>query len=158
MTRGDDEMDREKVIEALETCRDQDNPPGYRFTSCKDDCPYSGNGCARRLKEDALALLKEQEEQKRKWLQTIADTQLAISPTGYESEDEMAKRGWEWNGLQMAWEIIAGEERSEHPRLVRCKDCKQGEQSVLPNRHLWCRIHEFYREPEWFCADGEKSD
>jgi len=54
-------MDREKVIEALETCRDQDNPPGYRFTSCKDDCPYSGNGCARRLKEDALALLKEQD-------------------------------------------------------------------------------------------------
>ena len=43
--------------------------------------------------------------------------------------------------------------------LVRCKDCKQGEQSVLPNRHLWCRIHEFYREPEWYCADGErKSD
>jgi hypothetical protein len=41
-------------------------------------------------------------------------------------------------------------------KLVRCKDCKKGEQSVLPNRHLWCRIHEFYREPEWFCADGEK--
>ena len=54
--------DREKVIEALETCRDQDNPPGYRFTSCVDDCPYHGNGCARKLKEDALALLKEQEE------------------------------------------------------------------------------------------------
>ena len=53
--------DREKVIEAPETCRDQDNPPGYRFTSCKSDCPYHGNGCARKLKEDALALLKEQE-------------------------------------------------------------------------------------------------
>lgn len=42
--------------------------------------------------------------------------------------------------------------------IVRCKDCKQGEQSVLPNRHLWCRIHEFYREPDWFCADGVKKD
>ena len=42
--------------------------------------------------------------------------------------------------------------------LVRCKDCKQGEQSVLPNRHLWCRIHEFYREPDWFCADGVKKE
>lgn len=42
--------------------------------------------------------------------------------------------------------------------LVRCKDCEHGEQSVLPNRHLWCRIHEFYREPDWFCADGERKD
>lgn len=52
--------DREKVIKALETCRDQDNPPGYRFTSCVDDCPYHGNGCARKLKEDAIALLKQE--------------------------------------------------------------------------------------------------
>lgn len=42
--------------------------------------------------------------------------------------------------------------------VVRCKDCKQGEQSVLPNRHLWCRIHEFYREPDWYCADGEMKE
>ena len=56
-------MDREKIIEALETCRDQNNPPGYRFTSCVDDCPYYGNGCARKLKEDALALLKEYKRQ-----------------------------------------------------------------------------------------------
>ena len=54
--------DIEKVIKALETCRDQNNPPGYRFTSCVDDCPYHGNGCARKLKEDALELLKEQDE------------------------------------------------------------------------------------------------
>ena len=53
--------DREKVIKGLEVCRDMDNPPGYRFTSCDPDCPYHGNGCARRLKEDALALLKEQD-------------------------------------------------------------------------------------------------
>ena len=53
--------DREKVIKGLEVCRDMDNPPGYRFTSCDPDCPYHGNGCARKLKEDALALLKEQD-------------------------------------------------------------------------------------------------
>jgi hypothetical protein len=108
---------------------------------------------------DALNLLKEQEEQKQKWLQTIADTQLAISPTGYESEDELAKRGWEWNGLQIAWEIIAGEERSEHTRLVRCKDCAHGS--------LWCgnikcvkpgmKKYEMDLHPvNWFCADGER--
>jgi len=70
--------DREKVIEALETCRDQDNPPGYRFTSCVDDCPYHGNGCARKLKEDAIALLKEQKE-----LVRCSDCRHAdISPSG----------------------------------------------------------------------------
>ena len=52
--------DRETVAKALEVCRDMDNPPGYRFTSCKDDCPYYENGCARQLKVDALVLLKEQ--------------------------------------------------------------------------------------------------
>ena len=55
-------MDREKVIKGLEVCRDQDNPPGYRFTGCKDDCPYYGNGCAKKLKEDAMDQLKEQPE------------------------------------------------------------------------------------------------
>lgn len=53
--------DRETVAKALEVCRDMDNPPGYRFTSCKGDCPYYENGCARQLKVDALELLKEQE-------------------------------------------------------------------------------------------------
>lgn len=54
--------DRGKVIKGLEVCRDQDNPPGYRFTGCKDDCPYYGNGCAKKLKEDAMDQLKEQPE------------------------------------------------------------------------------------------------
>lgn len=49
-------------------------------------------------------------------------------------------------------EILSRQEQTQ------CKDCKQGEQSVLPNRHLWCRIHEFYREPDWFCADGESKE
>ena len=56
--------------------------------------------------DDAISLLKEQEEQKRKWLQAIADTQLAVSPTGYETEEDLAKRTGEWNGLQMAWDIL----------------------------------------------------
>ena len=44
--------------------------------------------------------------QKQKWLQNIADQQLAVSPTGYETEEGLAKRTGEWNGLQMAWEIL----------------------------------------------------
>ena len=55
---------------------------------------------------DALALLKEQENLKEKLLRNIADNQLAVSPTGYETEEELAKRTGEWNGLQMAYEIV----------------------------------------------------
>ena len=113
-------IDRDKAIAELQEYHDREGTDER-----KQGVPARDE--RRRITGNALDLLKEQEEQKRKWLQTIADTQLAISPTGYESEDELAKRGWEWNGLQMAWEIIAGEERSEHPRLVRCKDCEHSE-------------------------------
>lgn len=70
----------------------------------------------RKTAKDAIALLKEQEAeierlkaQKQKWLQNIADQQLAVSPTGYETEEGLAKRTGEWNGLQMAWEILTKE-------------------------------------------------
>jgi hypothetical protein len=68
-------IDRDKVIKGLEVCRDQDNPPGYRFTSCVDDCPYYGNGCARKLKEDALDMMKEQEA-----IKPITEHKLFLCP------------------------------------------------------------------------------
>jgi hypothetical protein len=43
---------------------------------------------------------------KEKLLQNIADNQLTVSPTGYETGEELAKRTGEWNGLQMAYEIV----------------------------------------------------
>ena len=47
--------EREKVIRALEMC-------GYKegMIQC-DECPYDGKQCWTRLKQDAIALLKEQE-------------------------------------------------------------------------------------------------
>lgn len=50
--------DIEKTIKGLEVCREMNNPPGYRFETCAD-CPYHENGCAKKLKEDAIELLKE---------------------------------------------------------------------------------------------------
>ena len=55
---------------------------------------------------DAIELLKEQQETKERILRNIADNQLAVSPTGYETEEGLAKRTGEWNGLQMAYEIV----------------------------------------------------
>jgi hypothetical protein len=48
-------MDREKVIKGLECC-------GYsRFMDKCQECPYDGKDCFKRLKTDAIALLKAQE-------------------------------------------------------------------------------------------------
>jgi len=47
--------DREKVIKGLELCGYQEGMP-----QC-DSCPYDGKQCWKRLKTDALALLKAQE-------------------------------------------------------------------------------------------------
>lgn len=48
-------MDREKVIKGIDICLN-------RF-HCGADCPYyDGNGCQEQLRQDALELLKEQDE------------------------------------------------------------------------------------------------
>ena len=48
-------VDREKVIKGLECC-------GYAtFMDKCQECPYDGKDCFKRLKADALALLKAQE-------------------------------------------------------------------------------------------------
>ena len=58
---------------------------------------------------EAAALLEEQEEQKRKWLQCIADNQLANSPNGNENELDLMYKSGVWNGLQIAYEILLQE-------------------------------------------------
>ena len=96
--------DREKVIKGLECCiRESDS----LYSNPCNGCPYEGKECIDRLKVDSLALLKEQEEQKRKWLRNIADNQLSIGKgvdplTDYEQGV--------WDGLQMAFEILTGDE------------------------------------------------
>ena len=53
-------------------------------------------------RNDALALLKEQEDQKLKWFRNISDNQLAIGGVDPLTEYEKGK----WDGLQMAFEIL----------------------------------------------------
>ena len=108
--------DIEKVKQGLRNC-------DCRKTNC-DGCSYRYGGlcadnitdCTGDLASDALSVIEElqaeieqMKAQKRKWLQNIADQQLAVSPTGYETEEGLAKRTGEWNGLQMAWEILTKE-------------------------------------------------
>lgn len=97
-------MDREKVIKGLE-CHQIDKDHRINCSDCPYHCDEFMNGL-NELHNDAIALLKEQENLKGKLLRNIADNQLAVSPTGYETEEELAKRTGEWNGLQMAYEIV----------------------------------------------------
>ena len=74
---------------------------------CLDDWPYAATRVVdimTRL-EKVKELLKEQEEQERKWLQNIADNQLAIGGVDPLTEYEQGK----WDGLQMAYEILTEE-------------------------------------------------
>lgn len=95
--------DREKVIDALEHCE---------LCAC-NNCPYNENGKGgwncRQMHKDALALLKEHDEQKREWLQTIADNQLANAPTDTMDATQQTYYDGVWHGLQMAWDIITVE-------------------------------------------------
>lgn len=56
---------REKVINGLVCCREMNNPPGYRMTGCHE-CPYHDptheKNCVIELKNDAITLLKAQEQ------------------------------------------------------------------------------------------------
>ena len=44
------------------------------------------------------------------------------------------------------------------PVVVRCKDCKHMEEFKFDDDLCWCSIHEFARDKEYFCADGELVD
>ena len=99
--------DMEKVIKGLERCSTIDMC--CMEISCYHpmylECPYHEDGeCVKHLVQDALELLKGQDEQKRQWLIEIADNQIAHAP--YPNKDEYT-RGI-YDGLEMAWQIITG--------------------------------------------------
>lgn len=102
--------DIEKVIKGLEMHEKKRAGVGCL------ECPYAeaeggtDDWCIRGLHRDILAILKEQEAQERKWLQTIADNQIANAPNDSPmSLDEMLESEYKsgiCEGLQMAFEIL----------------------------------------------------
>ena len=47
-------------------------------------------------------------------------------------------------------------EKRDVCEIVRCKDCKHGEECVKPHKNYWCHLHDAYQYGDWFCADGER--
>ena len=88
------------------------NPKG---TQAYLDCEYTtGLYCRQdKLRDDTIALLKEQKEQVQQWTKEIADNQLAHAPKDsykFMSLDEHLENEYKmgiWDGLQIAWNIIS---------------------------------------------------
>lgn len=121
--------DREKVIKGLEI------HTGL-LSSCKDGCPYfigDGSKCKDLLK-DALSMLKEQEEEIENLKQTAQSMMEGICLLKEQGKCENC--------------AIAIEDRQP---VVRCKYCTHTEH---------CEIYAGWdgKNPDWFCADGERRD
>lgn len=67
---------------------------------------YHSDSEVQEIAKNAFELLKEQDEQKRKWLQAIADNQLANAPTDTMDATQHTYYDGVWNGLQKAWDIL----------------------------------------------------
>ena len=127
-------MNRQKVIKGIDICL-------QRFR-CGEDCPYYNYekiGCMEQLREDALELLKEQEEQ-------------------IKNRDESLEKTRE----EIKW--LRGMLK-EQEAVVRCKDCKYG-YCINPSCDEKEKIYECMKypianlrithKPDWFCADGKQ--
>ena len=80
-------MDKEKIIKGIDICL-------QRFR-CGEDCPYYNYekiGCMEQLREDALALLKEQEDE---YENGFNDAMLGKHELMYEGTDgKWYKKDW----------------------------------------------------------------
>lgn len=43
----------------------------------------------------------------------------------------------------------------EQLEIVRCKDCKYGEQCIPPCEDRYCVFYDQRHDGDWFCGDGE---
>ena len=101
--------DIEKVINGLQHCNVESE--GIFHNPC-NGCPYQDiSGCSEQLKNEAIELLKEQQEQKEKW---IRDIDLFIKD--YERESQSTSNKIEaiyFNGIRRGFvnakELILGE-------------------------------------------------
>ena len=44
------------------------------------------------------------------------------------------------------------------PEIVRCKDCKHGDDTIINGKYLFKTCGGVNHEPDWFCADGRRKD
>jgi hypothetical protein len=144
--------DREKVIAGLTMLVDR-----------KNDDTCEGLKCCN-IAEDALALLKEQEEiikESEEMAELFNDAvarcrkymeKYGVIPIKLEQKKRflVTEKG-EWIPLDKDTDVPN--------KVVRCKDCKYGEVSIVPwSQNHYCKRQKLVHEPDWFCADGEQKE
>ena len=127
--------DRVKVIKGLEICANR--VPG-KYDCNK--CPYEidGNYCEINLTNDAIALLKEQQQQ-------IWELQDQVE---YLTDKQKKK-----------FFVYSDGKITPLPDIVRCKDCKFRQSRVsriIDGKECnLCEMVKGYKPADWFCADGK---
>lgn len=129
-------MDREKVIKGLECCSNSQK------NRCEaNSCPYwvSECCCIDDMLNDALALLKEQQQQ-------IWEFQDQV-------EYLMDKQ------KEQKFLVDSDGKITPLPVVVRCKDCiygKHEKNESTGNEWIYCGHHRENRPKDWFCASGSR--
>ncbi len=50
--------------------------------------------------------------------------------------------------------LLKDHEAVEPVKLVRCKNCKHCDSERIDKNMIWCKIHQFGRPDDYYCADG----
>lgn len=50
--------------------------------------------------------------------------------------------------------VLKEQEAVEPVKLVRCKNCKHCDSERIDKNMIWCKIHQFGRPDDYYCADG----
>ena len=58
------------------------------------------------------------------------------------------------NLVRDALDLLKEQEAVEHVKLVRCKNCKHCDSERIDKNMIWCKIHQFGRPDDYYCADG----
>ena len=53
-----------------------------------------------------------------------------------------------------ALDLLKEQEAVEPVKLVRCKNCKHCDGERIDKNMIWCKIHQFGRPDDYYCADG----
>ena len=89
-------------------------------------------------------------------IQSLIDhikTAIDVDPWAKEMVEELLN---EQNDKGMISDAIHETAKQFRRTIVRCKECKHGEPSIVAwSSNYYCRRHKDVHEPDWFCADGE---
>lgn len=83
--------------------------------------------------------------------QTIKNI-IAILKEQIKNRDESLEKARE----EIKWlrRMLKEQEAVEPVKFVRCKNCKHCDGERIDKNMIWCKIHQFGRPDDYYCADG----